>query len=175
MVYLVSPFWAVIINCFLQLFLEVVSLDFKLDDKDKQILNLLQENARLSYTEIANELDVSEATVRYRVKKLNDAGVISKFTVLLDPRKIGYPTTGVLMVKIAPEQFEDAAEKISALFETRHVLQTTGDYDILIVVKARSLEHLNEVRQKIELIPGVKELSLSASMRLIKIDPAFYL
>ena len=153
----------------------MVSLAFKLDDKDKQILNLLQENARLSYTEIANELDISEATVRYRVKKLMDAGIISKFTVLLDPRKIGYPTTGILMVKIAPEQFEEAAEQISKLFETRHVLQTTGDYDVLTVVKARSLEHLNEVRQKIELIPGVKELSLSASMRLIKIDPAFYL
>jgi Lrp/AsnC family transcriptional regulator, regulator for asnA, asnC and gidA len=155
--------------------LEVVLLAFKLDDKDKQILNLLQENARLSYTEIANELDISEATVRYRVKKLMDAGIISKFTVLLDPRKIGYPTTGILMVKIVPEQFEEAAEQISKLFETRHVLQTTGDYDVLTVVKARSLEHLNEVRQKIELIPGVKELSLSASMRLIKIDPAFYL
>jgi Lrp/AsnC family transcriptional regulator, regulator for asnA, asnC and gidA len=153
----------------------VISLAFKLDDKDKRILNLLQENSRLSYTEIANELDSSEATVRYRVKKLVDAGVISKFTVLLDPRKIGYPTTGILMVKISPEQFEEAAKKISNLFETRHVLQSTGDYDVVAVVKARNLEHLNEVRQKIELIPGVKELSLSASMRLIKIDPAFYL
>lgn len=153
----------------------MVSLAFKLDDKDKRILNLLQENARLSYTDIANELNISEATVRYRVKKLVDAGVISKFTVLLDPRKIGYPTTGILMIKIVPEHFEGVAEKISNLFETRHVLQTTGDYDILTVVKARSLEHLNEVRQKIELISGVKELSLSASMRLIKIDPAFYL
>ena len=91
MVYLQGHFWAVIINCFLYLFLGVVSLAFKLDDKDKQILNLLQENSRLSYTEIGNELDISEATVRYRVKKLVDAGVISKFTVLLDPRKIGYP------------------------------------------------------------------------------------
>ena len=63
---------------------------FKLDDKDKRILNLLQENSRLSYTEIANELKISEATVRYRVKKLTDAGIISKFTVLLDPRKIGF-------------------------------------------------------------------------------------
>ena len=46
----------------------------------------------------------------YRVKKLVDAGVISKFTVLLDPRKIGYPTTGILMVKIAPEQFSMASK-----------------------------------------------------------------
>ncbi|MCW8802586.1 MAG: Lrp/AsnC family transcriptional regulator [Candidatus Bathyarchaeota archaeon] len=175
MVYLDSAFWAVIINSFLQLFLNVVSLAFNLDEKDKQILNLLQENARLSFTEIAKELEISEATVRYRVKKLVDAGVISKFTVLLDPRKIGYPTTGILMVKIAPEHFEEAAEKISNMSETRHVLQSTGDYDVVTVVKARSLEHLNEVRKKMELIPGVKELSLSASMRLIKIDPAFYL
>jgi Lrp/AsnC family transcriptional regulator for asnA, asnC and gidA len=162
-------------KCFFAVILDVVLLAFKLDDKDKRILNLLQENSRTSYLHVANELGISEATVRYRVKKLVDAGVISKFTVLLDPRKVGYPTTGLLMVKIAPDHFEEAAQQISDLSETRHVLQSTGDYDVVAVVKARDLAHLSEVRKRVEQISGVREISLSAATRLIKIDPAFYL
>jgi DNA-binding Lrp family transcriptional regulator len=94
---------------------------------------------------------------------------------LLDPRKIGYPTTGILMVKIIPAQFEDAAKQISDLSETRHVFQSTGEYDIIAVVKARSLSDLNNLRKRIEIMPGVRDLSISAATQLIKIDPAFYL
>lgn len=153
----------------------MVSSAFSLDDKDKKILNFLQENSRTSYLYIAEKLGVSEATVRYRVKKLIESGVISKFTVLLDPRKIGYPTTGLLMVKILPNKFEEAAKQISDLSETRHVLQSTGEYDIVAVVRARNLEHLSDLRKRVEMIPGVRELTLSAATRLIKIDPTFHL
>ena len=146
-----------------------------LDDKDKKILNMLQENSRMSYMHIASKLGISEATVRYRVKNLIDKGIIHRFTVLLDPRKIGYPITGILLVKIVPEHFEGAAKKISDLEETRHVLQNTGEYNIVAVVKAKSLGHLNELRKKIELIEGVRELSLSAATKLIKINPSFEL
>jgi Lrp/AsnC family transcriptional regulator for asnA, asnC and gidA len=153
----------------------VVFLDIQLDDKDRRILNLLQENSRTSYIHIADELGVSEATVRYRVKNLIENGVISRFTVLLNPRKIGYPITGILLVKIAPDHFDEASKQISALDETRQVLQNTGEYNIVAVVKARSLEHLGDLRKTVEAIPGVRELSLSAATRLIKIDPSFVL
>jgi Lrp/AsnC family transcriptional regulator, regulator for asnA, asnC and gidA len=153
----------------------VIILAVKLDEKDKQILNILQENGRASYLQIANELEISEATVRYRVKKLIDQEIIKRFTILLDPTKIGYPTVGILMVKISPERFELASKEISELEETRHVLQNTGEYDIVAVVRARDLEHLNDLRKRVELIPGVKGISLSAATRLIKIDPSFEL
>lgn len=150
-------------------------MEFKLDDKDKQILNMLQENARTSYIQIASKLRISEATVRYRVKNMIENGVISRFTVLLDPKKIGYPVTGILLVKITPEHFDEAAKQISDLTEIRHVLQNTGDYNIVAVARARNLEHLADLRKRVELIHGVKELSLSAATKLIKIDPSFQL
>ena len=136
---------------------------------------MLQENSRTSFIHIAEELGVSEATVRYRVKNLIENGVISRFTVLLNPRKIGYPITGILLVKIAPAHFDEASNQISDLDETRHVLQNTGEYNIVAVVKARDLEHLGDLRTRVETIEGVRELSLSAATRLIKIDPSFIL
>lgn len=151
----------------------MIFLVTQLDDKDKKILNMLQKNSRVSYTHIASKLRISEATVRYRIKKLIDNGVINKFTVLLDPKKIGYPIAGILMVKIAPNHFEEVSKQISNLSETRHVLQNTGEYNIVAVVKARNLEHLSDLRKRVERIKGVRDLSLSAATRLIKIDPSF--
>jgi Lrp/AsnC family transcriptional regulator, regulator for asnA, asnC and gidA len=151
----------------------MILLVIYLDDKDRRILNLLQENSRTSYMHIANDLGVSEATVRYRVKNLVDSGVISKFTVLLNPKKIGYSTTGILMVKIDSEHFEEASEQISNLPETYHVLQNTGEYNIVAVIHARDLEHLSDLRKRVELILGVREVSLSAATRLIKIKTMF--
>lgn len=151
------------------------SLVFQLDDKNKRILNILQENSRTPYMQIGKELGISEATVRYRIKKLTDSGIIKKFTILLDPKKIGYPTTGILMVKIAHGHFEKASKQISNLTETRHVLQSTGEYNIVAVVKARDLENLSDLRERVEQIQGVREVSLSAATHLIKIDPSFIL
>ncbi|PVX26520.1 MAG: transcriptional regulator [Candidatus Bathyarchaeum sp.] len=150
-------------------------MGFQLDNKDKKILNMLQKNSRTSYTNIAKVLGISEATVRYRIKKLTNNGIIKKFTVLLDPQKIGYPTTGILMVKIDSAHFEQAAKQISNLAEIRHVLQSTGEYNIVAVVKAQNLEHLSDLRKRVEQIQGVRELSLSASTHIIKIDPSFVL
>ncbi len=145
----------------------------QLDDKDRKILNLLQENSRTSYLHIANELGISEATVRYRIKNLIDDGVINKFTVLLDSKKIGYPTTGILMVKIAPDYFEKTSMQISDLTETYHVFQNTGEYNLVAVVHAHNLEHLSDLRKRVEMMPGVRDVSLSAATRLIKIKTSF--
>ena len=145
----------------------------QLDDKDRKILNLLQEDSRTSYVHIANELGISEATVRYRVKKLIDNGVINTFTTLLDPKKIGYSTTGILMVKIAPSNFEETSKQISDLTETYHIFQNTGEYNIVAVVHAHDLEHLSDLRKRVEFMQGVREVSLSATTKLIKIKTTF--
>ena len=151
----------------------MVFLVFELDNKDKRILNILQDNSRTSYLHIADELGISEATVRYRLKNLIAKGVITKFTVLLDPKKIGYSTTGILMVKIESNSFEEASKQISDLTETYHVFQNTGEYNIVTVVHAHDLEHLSDLRKRVEMMPGVREVSLSAATKLIKIKTTF--
>ena len=122
---------------------------------------------------IARDLGISEATVRYRVKNLIDNGVINKFTVLLNPKKVGYFTTGILMVKIASDHFQKTSEQISDLTEAYHIFQNTGEYNIVAVVHAHNLEHLNDIRKRVEMMHGVKEVSLSAATRLIKIKTSF--
>ena len=77
-------------------------LSLGLNDLDKRILKLLQVNRRLSFAELGRELDVAEATVRFRVNRLVSNGVITRFAALLDPAKVGLKVTGAILLKIDP-------------------------------------------------------------------------
>jgi Lrp/AsnC family transcriptional regulator for asnA, asnC and gidA len=150
-------------------------LSVKLDAVDRKILNILQIDARTSFASIARELGVSEATVRFRVKKLLEKGVIIRFIALLNPRKIGLPITAIIMAKVDSNLLEEAFERLASFDETHHVFQSTGEYDIVAVVHARDLLHLSELRKRVKMIPGIKEASVSATTLLMKIEPTFRL
>jgi len=150
-------------------------LTVELDEIDRKILNVLQNDARTSFACIARESKVSEATVRFRVKKLVKKGVIIRFTTLLDPRKIGLLVTAIIMAKVDATLLEEAFEQLVSFNETHHVFQSTGEYDIVAVVNARDMMHLSDVRKRVKMISGVKDVLVSATTRLMKIDPTFKL
>jgi Lrp/AsnC family transcriptional regulator for asnA, asnC and gidA len=145
----------------------------ELDTIDKTILNKLQQDARMPFSKIAAGLGISEATVRYRVKQLEKRSIIKTYTTLLNAANVGFSTTGIMMVKLDSEKFDSAADKISELPETYHVFQNTGEYDIISVVHTRDLGHLGELRKKVQTIPGVREVTVSAATRIIKIKTSF--
>lgn len=136
---------------------------------------MLQSDARTSFARIARESKVSEATVRFRVKKLIKSGVIIRFVALLNPRKIGLPVTAIIMAKVDPTLLEEAFEQLASFNETHHVFQSTGEYDIVAVVHARDMLHLSELRKRVKMIPGIEDAVVSATTRLMKIDPTFKL
>lgn len=148
-------------------------MDEQLDSIDRTILNMLQQDARVPFSTIAAKLGISEATVRYRVKQLEKSKVIKTYTTLLSPPKVGFSTTGIMMVKIDSEKFDSAADQISNLPETYHVFQNTGEYDIISVVHTRDLAHLSELRKKVQTIAGVREVTVSAATKIIKIKTSF--
>jgi Lrp/AsnC family transcriptional regulator for asnA, asnC and gidA len=148
-------------------------LDEQLDSVDRTILNMLQQNARVPFSEIAKCLGVSEATIRYRVKHLEKDKIIRNYTTLLNPSTVGFSTTGIMMVKLDNEKFDAAAKQISDLSEAYHVFQNTGEYDIVSVVHTRDLAHLGELRKKVQAITGVREVTVSAATRIIKIKTSF--
>jgi Lrp/AsnC family transcriptional regulator for asnA, asnC and gidA len=150
-------------------------LTVELDEIDRRILNMLQSDARTSFARIARESKVSEATVRFRVKKLIKSGVIIRFVALLNPRKIGLPVTAIIMAKVDPTLLEEAFEQLASFNETHHVFQSTGEYDIVAVVHARDMLHLSELRKRVKMIPGIEDAVVSATTRLMKIDPTFKL
>ena len=77
-----------------------------LDDLDKKLLTILQDNARESASEISRKTGYNENTIRYRIERLKKSGVIKEFTALLNPRLIGLPFAAIMMITTEPNQTE---------------------------------------------------------------------
>jgi Lrp/AsnC family transcriptional regulator for asnA, asnC and gidA len=146
-----------------------------LDDLDKRILKLLQTNFRLSFADLSRELDVAEATVRFRVNRLVKNGVITRFAALLNPAKIGMKVSGAILLKIDPAYLEEACKQLVSFSETQYLFQSTGEYDVVSVIVARDMEHLNSLIKKTKIIPGVKDARVSVTTRFLKFDPSIIL
>jgi Lrp/AsnC family transcriptional regulator for asnA, asnC and gidA len=150
-------------------------LQTSLDELDKQILKLVQFNCRLSFAELSRELDVAEATVRFRMNRLVEEGVITRFAALLDPAKVGMKVSGAILLKIDPAFLDEACKKLVAFSETQYLFQSTGEYDVVSVIVARDMDHLNELVKNTKLIAGVKDARVSVTTRFLKFDPSIML
>lgn len=150
-------------------------LSVKLDEIDRKLLSVLQRDARTPFAKIAREFGVSEATVRFRVKKLVEKGVVTRFMAMLNPRKIGLPITATIVAKVEPTLLDKASEQLASFDEAHHVFQSTGEYDIVAVVHARDMVHLSEIRKRVKMIPGVRDVFVSVATRIMRVEPVFKL
>lgn len=140
-----------------------------MDKKDEKIIEMLRENARKPFTEIAEELDVSEATVRKRVQNLEENEIIKKYTINVDTEKIGYNTLTLLGLDVEPDKLLEACEKIAEVEEVKKVYTATGDHMIMSEVWAKDNTHLSEIlSHKIGEIDGVKNLCPAIILEEIK-------
>ena len=131
----------------------------KIDEKDEEILKLLIKNSRMPFTEIADEVGVSESTIRNRINDLEEKGVIEKYTIDVDPSKIGYETVTILGMDVDPEYFLNAVEELNKLDEVKWVAQSTGDHMIMAEIWTENGSSLARLMsKKIGKIEGVKRL-----------------
>ncbi|RLG51847.1 MAG: transcriptional regulator [Thermoproteota archaeon] len=140
-----------------------------MDSKDLMILSILEENARTPYVEIARRIGISESSVRKRIKKLEKAGVIKKYTAVIDPSKLGYNTVAIVGVDVIPEKYLAVVEALAKFPEVKRVFTSTGDHMIMIEVWARDAKHLNElIHMKYGKIDGVVKLCPAILLERIK-------
>ncbi len=140
-----------------------------MDEKDLKIIELLQENSRISYTEIAKILGVTETTVRKRIAELEKKGVIKKYTIEVDPYKLGFKNVTILGMDVEPKYLLEAAKKLAEMPEARWVATSTGDHMIMAEIWAKDGEELfNLITKKISKIKGVKDLCPAIIMERVK-------
>ncbi len=145
-----------------------------LDDLDQAILRILQKDCRLPFSKIAQLTGSPESTVRFRTQRLVERKVITKFTIHVDPRKVGMPVVLILMLKINFEQRETAFNIIAEMGEVLHAFQCTGNYDLIAILHARDLEHVNILSNKVKSISGVTNLESLIATGLVKVDTDLY-
>jgi Lrp/AsnC family transcriptional regulator for asnA, asnC and gidA len=141
-----------------------------LDNIDKQILTVLQQDSRISFADLSRQLNIPEATIRFRVKRLQDNKIITRFAALVDPIKVGFAVSGAILLKIDPAHLEEACKTLTGFSETIYLFQCTGEYDIVSVIFAHDMAHLNDVVKRTKMIAGVKDARLSVTTRFWKVD-----
>lgn len=86
---------------------------------------------------------------------------------------VGLTITAIMMIKINPQKIRDISSRLAKFKELRHLFRTTGQYDMISVVNARDISHLNQLMSEIKQIDGINELIVEVATELVKVDPKF--
>ena len=130
-----------------------------MDEKNREIVQSLQEDARKPYTQIARETNLSETAVRNRISKLEDRGIIKGYSVDIEPRAMGYDVVSITGINTKPECFLEVARKVNELERTRDVRITSGDHTVMATIWAKSGEELSRmISKEIGSIEGVEKV-----------------
>ena len=139
-----------------------------LDKLDFEILSFLQEDGRMSFTVIADKLNVSIGTIRTRFNKLIDDGTVN-IIGRVDPDKVGFRCYAHIAVFVRPATLKErVALKISKLPEVSFLAMTSGDYDLEVDVMCRDNNHLVDFVNDISKIEGVHQTKTTIYFKVYK-------
>jgi Lrp/AsnC family transcriptional regulator, regulator for asnA, asnC and gidA len=124
-----------------------------IDHLDDKIIDILKKDSRKPFVEIANELNVSEGTIRSRVKKLFEDGIIQSFTIKTSSKNV----KAIIEVKIDVNvNTSDVASRISRFEGVSEVYEVTGEEDIVAIIDVTSSPQLNDIIEQIRRFDNVQ-------------------
>jgi Lrp/AsnC family transcriptional regulator for asnA, asnC and gidA len=116
-----------------------------LDETDREILEILQADARTPFSEIARQIDMSSATVHERVNQLIEDGVIEGYHAKVDPTALGYGVNAIVGLRVNQGREQDTLDELSEIDGVQEVHITTGEYDVVLRVHAEDTEDLRRL------------------------------
>jgi Lrp/AsnC family transcriptional regulator for asnA, asnC and gidA len=140
----------------------------ELDETDREILRILQENARTPFSEVARRIDMSSATVHDRVSRMEDAGVITGYHADVDARAVGYGVSAFVGLRTDQGREEEALAHLAGLSEVKEVHLTTGEWDVMVRVYAEDTDALRELM--FDHIAGTEGFARSQTMVVLGTD-----
>ena len=143
----------------------------EIDTVDKKLLMELLRDSRVSLRRLAEEMNVSPATLHNRLLKLIQEGVIRGFTTLIDYTKLGYSLTSIIMAKVDGKHLVEFEKSIANYDNVIAVYDIVGEYDVAIIAKFRSVEDLDNFLKNLLKNPVVERTYTSIVLNVIKEDP----
>jgi len=138
-----------------------------LDDVDKRLIEALQRDGRLPYTQLAQEVGLSEAAVRQRVRRLVDTGV-TQIVAVTDPMTLGFRRMAMVGIRVDGDTRE-TAEAVAALPQINYLVIVAGSYDLLVEVVCENDDDLLELLNgELRSIPGVRSTETFTYLRICK-------
>ena len=143
-----------------------MSKNYEIDNVDLKILNILMEDAKIPYTEVAKRVFVSGGTVHVRMKKLEEMGIVTGTTLKMDYSKLGFDVTcfmGIYLLKSS--LYDSVVNNLKEIPEIVKVHYTTGNYNIFIKIHCKDTRHLKGVlHDKIPKVEGIERTETFISL-----------
>ncbi len=146
----------------------------KIDDIDLKILGELQKDASISVPKLSKRISVNSSVVYSRIKRLAKRQLIKKFTIEVNDSALGYTVSAMIGLNIDSKVREQIFEEMLRMDSIREIYEVTGRFDLLIKVKAKSLEELhNTVSARIGRLNGVLHTETFIEMGKRERDTAY--
>ena len=140
----------------------------ELEETDKKILSIIVDNSRLSLRQIAKKAGVSVATAMHHLKKLENEGIIKKYTSKLDYEKIGYDIEVMIEIRISKGKLFDVEKKIMMHPNVFAVYDVTGDFDALVLARFPTRRKMDDFLKKIQTYDFVERTETHLILRTMK-------
>ncbi|MFX1479752.1 MAG: Lrp/AsnC family transcriptional regulator [Promethearchaeota archaeon] len=114
-----------------------------LDEIDRNILRILQDNARTSYREIQEKLGISIGTIHNRISKLKERGVVEGYTLRLNNEKLGYKLSFLIRINIDGKFTEEILEDLTTIPEVCSIFHTTGEQSAALICRFKKSEDVH--------------------------------
>lgn len=150
--------------------------NYEIDNTDLRILEILTEDAKRPFTEVAKKVFVSQGTVHVRMNKMEAAGIVERNTLKINYAKLGYDITAFIGIYLEKSAlYDQVLAKLKEIPEITNIHYTTGNYSMFLKLHCRDTNHLKEVlHDKMQQVEGIDrtetmislEESLDRSLRL---------
>lgn len=142
-----------------------------MDEIDAEMIEILKENSKLTYKKIAEKLGISDVAVYKRIKKLEESGIIKRYTILLSQEKLNKYACALIILTCDAGKAREIAKEIASIEEAKEVYLAMGACDIVVKIRAKSTNELKDIiEKKIRMIKGVHEIRVSIFYDCIKED-----
>jgi len=146
-------------------------MTMNLDETDLSLLSLLNTDARQSQRQLARKLGVAQGTVTNRIKRLEDEGIISGYSAVLNPEKIGWTMTIMAGLRIDKGRMIDVQQRIAADPRVFAVYDVTGDWDSMVLARVKDREDLDNLTKTVFTLDGVARSFTHVVLNTVKEDP----
>jgi Lrp/AsnC family transcriptional regulator for asnA, asnC and gidA len=143
-----------------------MSKNYELDNTDLRILEILRDDAKKPYTEVAKKVNVSQGTVHVRMGKMEEAGVIDRTTLKINYAKLGFDITAFIGIYLEKSAlYEQVLSRLKEIPEIINIHYTTGNYSMFVKIFCRDTNHLKEVlHEKMQQVEGIERTETMISL-----------
>ncbi|HEU5290077.1 MAG TPA: Lrp/AsnC ligand binding domain-containing protein [Cyclobacteriaceae bacterium] len=140
--------------------------NYEVDNVDLKILEILRDDAKKPFTEVAKKVHVSQGTVHVRMNKMEEAGIVEKTTVKINYAKLGFDITAFIGIYLEKSALYDkVVARLKEIPEITSIHYTTGNYSMFVKIHCRDTNHLKEVlHDKMQQVDGIERTETMISL-----------